>query len=75
MSITWQYELFFFYFFMNIDDSTAETIIIMLQELTQIKIDAFNEGMLKAAEIADSFADYDTSRDGRRIGKAIRNEI
>ena len=60
---------------MEFNNSIEETITITLQELTQVKIDFFKEGMLKAAEIADSFADYDTSRDGRRIGNAIRNEI
>lgn len=41
------------------------------QMVKMIQEDAVNA----AADIADSFADYDGSRDGRAIGKAIREKL
>ena len=45
------------------------------KQIKQIQFDAWKEGMLDAANIADKFADYDTSRDGRVITSQILDLI
>ena len=37
-----------------------------------IQKDAWESGIEDAAQVADGFADYDKSRDGRRISRTIR---
>lgn len=51
------------------DDCISDTE--MTGYIRKIQIDALQE----AAAIADSFADYDETRDGRKIGRNIRSKI
>lgn len=56
---------------MELDANETGVAICTASEIQQIQLDAHNAAVREAAEKANEFADYDSSRDGRVIGNAI----